>query len=487
MNQGGYKAVWKAGTMQVAEKKRNQAAATHRSQLAIQMKHAGLVKKKKNKKKKRKKYDIKPQPRIPKNYTSEFVRNMLESVSTYKKEEKEPVDKDPLGLRPEVAAKRAKLKLQRKEREGVSEQEIKYQLLLEDAGGPVIGELIKRFNEREYKPEFTPAGHFAYVQPQSFNVQPWNVFEQPTDRYMSFLWVGKRRTGKSFGLRCYLGTQRKRIKEVYVFTKSKVNKFYQAFLPDEFVYPGWYPGIAKKIIEYAASIMNKGERPDVHLVFDDLVSEAGIRNASEIADLYVLGRHNGCNVHFLTQKYNGLPPLIRVNCDYIIVYTLFNTKEKNTFIEENMSHMNRQTAAEVIDMYTDPDLHTSLVIELWRNTTDPNKYLKVYKAYDPKLKGPKKKGDKGDIGTLKYWQAGTQMISGGMGSGGPESVEMAAITDANTREAAMRMVHNWRDMPNRSGPSPAVVQEDIQTMGNVNVQFSRPLSMYSSLWRPPFS
>lgn len=266
----------------------------------------------------------------------------------------------------------------------------------------------KYFTER-YRPEYTPSGRYAYVDPRSFDIKEWDPTDLPEDKCISILWLGKRRTGKSFAERWYLARRYLNcpddVKEVYVFTGSRDNGWYQEFLPECFVYDGWHPEIAKAIMKRGGMLKKKGENPGIVVLLDDLLSHKGVRNDDVIEMLYTKGRHFGCEVHFLSQKFNGMPPKIRSNADLVIIFTIFDNQDKKICVEEFFSRMNKTTANEIIDMGTDPELHSGIVIEAWRNDTDPENYLKFFVAEDPHVKP-------GDIGSDEYWEAGLNTSTG---------------------------------------------------------------------------
>lgn len=260
----------------------------------------------------------------------------------------------------------------------------------------------KAFDGRSYQPQYTPSGGYLYSDPKSFRIDTWDPNDLPEDTVVSIVWVGKRRTGKSFGERWYLAQRGDTVKEVYVFSKTTENGWYQKFLPEAFVFKGWQPEIAESIYERGRTQVKRGiDKADVGIVVigDDLISDHGMRYDEVLDELYTAGRHSGIEAHWMTQKYKSLPPQVRINADIIIVFTVLNGMERKAVMDEYLTEMNRQTATELLDMYTNADLHTALVIETWRNSHDPEVYLKVLKADDPHIRP-------GDIGTVEYWEEG---------------------------------------------------------------------------------
>lgn len=265
------------------------------------------------------------------------------------------------------------------------------------------------FRNRTYKPQYTPAGGYMYTDPSTFRIDTWDPNDLPEDTVISIIWVGKRRTGKSFAERWYLHQRGNAVKEVYVFSKTTENGWYQKFLPPAFVFKGWQPDIAEAILERGKTKVKSGvDKSDVGIVVigDDLISDHGMRFDEILDELYTAGRHSGVEAHWMTQKYKALPPQTRVNADIMVIFTIINGMERKAIVEEYLTEMNRQTATELLDMYTDPTEHTALIIEAWRNSHDPEEYLKVLKADDPHI-------NPGDIGTVEYWEEGEKDLGGG--------------------------------------------------------------------------
>jgi hypothetical protein len=291
----------------------------------------------------------------------------------------------------------------------------------------------RNFKSRNYKPQYTPSGGYMYTNPAEFKVDTWDPNDLPEDTVISIIWVGKRRTGKSFAERWYLAQRGNAVKEVYVFSKTTENGWYQKFLPEAFVFKGWQPEIAETILDRGKMQVKRGvDKSDVGIVVigDDLISDHGMRFDEILDELYTAGRHSGVEAHWMTQAYKALPPQTRKNADILVIFTIINGMERKAVIEEYLTEMNRQTATELLDMYTDPEEHTALIIEAWRNSHDPEQYLKVLKAEDPHI-GP------GDIGTVEYWEEGEKDLGGG-NIDGPNSYMM----DFNYKRTAQEGMRN---------------------------------------------
>lgn len=258
------------------------------------------------------------------------------------------------------------------------------------------------FGQQPFVTDYSDAGRAKYVEPSSIQIDWFDPQDLPEDRKLSILVFGKRRTGKSFWTRWYLSQRREDIKEAFVFTKTKDNGFFQEFIPSCFVFDKWDGDKAMELIDRAREMVADDEDPCMHVICDDLAADKTTRTDEALNDFYVLGRHLGITIYFLSQKFKAVPPIVRNNADIVVIFTQFNNNEASQIAEEFLGRLNKTTAMQLIDMYASQKFKTCLVIEAWRNETDPSKYLKVSLAEDPLMQV-------GDIGSDEYLEAARQM------------------------------------------------------------------------------
>jgi hypothetical protein len=131
--------------------------------------------------------------------------------------------------------------------------------------------------------------------------------------------ASKRNTGKtllvSAIIRQLLAT--KIIKSVLVMSQTvHVNKDYW-FLPERLRQP-FSEDVIKRLMDRQA-VKKKGERDQVLLVLDDVLSDKEAEKSRFIKRLFTLGRHYDINVVLISQTSNvALSPGIKQNADYII-------------------------------------------------------------------------------------------------------------------------------------------------------------------------
>lgn len=254
---------------------------------------------------------------------------------------------------------------------------------------------------------YTTTGRIAYVSPKSMLdvVDFYDPYDLPDDS-ISVTVVGKRRTGKSYLVKDLCkkwGMELRRFDEIYVFTKTAINEWYQEWVPQEYVYDGWDSEKAELIWARAMwktwmkKHHNVGRGAKILVICDDLLSDSATHKYDPtLLAFYTAGRHVGISVIYITQKFKGTIPAIRDNTDIVFSFNMFNQNESRQLSEEFLGGLNLRTAMELQDLYANQEQHTCLVVETWRNNRDPAVYLKFYQAENSDdLKT-------GDIGSKEY-------------------------------------------------------------------------------------
>ena len=264
----------------------------------------------------------------------------------------------------------------------------------------ILQRLYQDHKKYAHKIQYTEAGRIKYNDPYEFKIGYFN-FELPEDAFSAIV-VGKRRTGKSVFTKDFVWNCNERFDEVYVFTKTKINDWYQGWLHECYVYEGYKPDIAEQIFsralqkEWAYRRGKTKKRARILILCDDLLSDRNHRHDETLESLYTLGRHVDISVMYLSQKFKGLPPVFRDNSDLMVCFNMFNSNEAKQLAEEFLGGLNIRTAQEMLDLYCSQAEHTALIIETWRNCRDPEVFMKFYQA----------EGElhinKGDIGSREY-------------------------------------------------------------------------------------
>jgi hypothetical protein len=231
------------------------------------------------------------------------------------------------------------------------------------------------------------SGRLKYVDPRSIEVKKWDPTGMPPDSFV--IEFGKRRTGKSFLTRDIFYHLRHLYWFVTVHTKTKNNGFFQQFMNSDYIIKGFSEDGLQGLLDVQDMLKDKkleGEIPQEAPIYamvwlDDVVADDTLKYSEPLREAAVAGRHYDLLVGVNTQHVTGIPPMIRVNADVVVIFSQNNWKYKEKLAQEYLGMLNKQTAMELMDLYTED--HGCLVIEPWRNKTKAEECVFWYRADEP--------------------------------------------------------------------------------------------------------
>lgn len=145
-------------------------------------------------------------------------------------------------------------------------------------------------------------------------VYPFVLDQLGPDFTMAFF--GKRREGKSFAMRWMLYKLRKEIPRIYVFTNTRINGFWQEFVPEDKIFDGYSAGVMEqikknqmKLITWMMAHPKEGKKinPYVVVVLEDCMSQ-DLHHVDQLTDLFFNGRHLKIMLMISLQYARGIPP-----------------------------------------------------------------------------------------------------------------------------------------------------------------------------------
>ena len=134
---------------------------------------------------------------------------------------------------------------------------------------------------------------------------------------------GKRHSGKSELIKYIISIYGHQFNKIFVICPSEaVNKFYSKVLPPENIFTEyseeWIDKLMKRLIQ-----INVGKTDDnsahILLIMDDCVSDVNMHSAKNFEKIFTRGRHLKISLMITTQYPYLIPPVARINCDYILV------------------------------------------------------------------------------------------------------------------------------------------------------------------------
>lgn len=186
-------------------------------------------------------------------------------------------------------------------------------------------------------------------------IRPFKLDSLGPDYTMAFL--GKRREGKSFLMRHILYSMRDRFPRGYVFTKTKINGFWQKHVPEKAIFDGYSPGIMEKIWNQQLKIVQwmdkhpdeaKNVNPYIFVVLEDCMSQ-DLAHTQQLSDIFYNGRHLKICLFISLQYAKGIPPGFRENIDMCFCFRMHSVAQIEAVCENFLGHIDKKTARNVLE------------------------------------------------------------------------------------------------------------------------------------------
>ncbi len=96
------------------------------------------------------------------------------------------------------------------------------------------------------------------------------------------------------------------------------------------------------------------------LVFDDLVLS---KSLDKVAEYYIRARKKNVTCLFLSQTFYGIPKIIRLNANYMIILKLSNTRDSNAILREMSLGLTKEQLIAIYE-YATKEKFSPLIIDL---------------------------------------------------------------------------------------------------------------------------
>lgn len=235
--------------------------------------------------------------------------------------------------------------------------------------------------------------------------------QNPTDlskvidiKNFSMMICSKRRTGKSVFMKDLLSQIYQNYADCYIFSNTiEHQEAIYDFVQKEKKVKGYNEELLQEIYSkqeyYVKSQMAKRPKnvdeaeykkglDHIMLIFDDIISDTGVRKSKVFQNLFILGRHINLCVIVISQYYSslgGISIVARKNLDYIVSFFLDSQSDKEHLIDDFMSKNDRK---EGLQLYTDITTQEYQCIILCNSVNSTNYEDYVFK-YTARLKVPK--------------------------------------------------------------------------------------------------
>ena len=89
------------------------------------------------------------------------------------------------------------------------------------------------------------------------------------------------------------------------------------------------------------------------IIVDDFADEANFtRHSKLLHSLFTRGRHSAASTVVASQKINAISQIIRVNATALVIFSLRNQKDLDSYLEENGALVDKKTLLDIYHMGT---------------------------------------------------------------------------------------------------------------------------------------
>jgi hypothetical protein len=225
-----------------------------------------------------------------------------------------------------------------------------------------------------------------YDIPPLESFKTWNPESMPD--YPAIAIYARRREGKTHLMKDFLHKVKNRFDVVYCFSLTARFQDIYEYVPKSNIVNGFDTEILDKLVydrmkeierlRSSGNVKLKG-LPKALFIFDDVITEAGIRTSKSFASLFSLGRHARITVCVISQKITSLPPIVRNNTDVVISFFLHSELERKMLCEEYLSVQHWRVGEEILKMITEEE-YNACVICLHNKGRKYEDYVFTYKA-----------------------------------------------------------------------------------------------------------
>lgn len=189
---------------------------------------------------------------------------------------------------------------------------------------------------------------FSMNEQSSFNVMdmplyPLDVEKDIMDDF-TCVFIGRRRSGKTFLSRWLMYHLRFRFPFGIVITGTKLNNFWSQYVPEEFIHEIDDISLvldqvfARQI--YIKSHPELGIDPRMFVILDDVLSDKyRIRFSVPLATIFTNGRHHNIFTLITLQDAKGIPPDLRENADLCVLFRVYEGGRQKIIKDEWLSYV----------------------------------------------------------------------------------------------------------------------------------------------------
>lgn len=217
----------------------------------------------------------------------------------------------------------------------------------------------------------------------------------------TFVFFGKRGTGKTFCLRYLISYLRRHYPRVIVLTDTLVNGFWQQYVHKDYIHKGFDPFVIEQALDQQEALMHyinlehpelkEVINPNMAIIMDDVITAHTFKFSEHLDALFAQGRHNHISPWITSQYAKAVNTLGRGNIDWAFILPQFMEIQEESICNDFLNFVHKDAGYEIIDRFTAQERleevgapkHQILAIKICENSKDMNKILFKVNAEDP--------------------------------------------------------------------------------------------------------
>ena len=191
--------------------------------------------------------------------------------------------------------------------------------------------------------------------------------------------TAKRNSGKSQLMRYIILMSKHYFKKIFVICPTEqINHFYKGLIKDENIFDSyneqWVENLMQRMAKENDGKTDK-EASHVLLILDDCCSDTNFHQSKTLKQLFTKGRHYKISLMITSQYPYHIPPICRVNCDFIAVGQL-NTQGIEILTKEFL--MGEITKKDFLKMYYDSTNNYKFLLINNNSSSDNSNLDEIY-------------------------------------------------------------------------------------------------------------
>lgn len=179
-------------------------------------------------------------------------------------------------------------------------------------------------------------------------IYEWVPCAENLPNYPTIAFFGKRRTGKSTSGMNIMFHAMRDIPFGIVMSNTAYAGYFEKFVPKRFIVQGLRQDVLTWLVKRQKRLIRKygiedKKKVGAFIILDDVIADQkAMRWNVNLNSFFVEGRHLGITVLIMSQYVKGVGPMIRGNCDYIVLQPIYNQTQRQTLWEMEAAFLEKK-------------------------------------------------------------------------------------------------------------------------------------------------